>query len=270
MDINLKSEKPQLIHKDPKSFVIGGDMGDVIYHLLFIKKLGGTKYHIDPSGGANGGKGYIRDGYIACGNGNPGKFNLSKALFLLPLLKEQSYLTDVDLYTGDPATAWKHYDVHTGEYHKDDLGIQNLTFFHAKKYDLDLSDLDDPWLEVPSHPPQVSLGPNRNIIINRTPRYRGNDNYYFFNRQRFDQKGVFVGLPEEYQDFRQRYGCPNLPYIKTDTALELAEVVNAGDTFVGNGSLAASIAMGLGKNIEYEFCSVACHYMFNRSNMQLF
>jgi hypothetical protein len=266
MDINLKSE---LIHKDPKSFVIGGDMGDIVYHLLFIKKLGGTIYHIDPSGGADGGKGYIRNGYIRNGNGNPGKFNLTKALFLLPLIKEQSYLEDVDLYNGDPVESWKQYDVNASEYHKDDLGIPNLTYFHAKKYALELSELNDPWLEVSDGIEAIA---GRDTIINRTMRYRGNDNYYFFNRQRLNTNGVFVGLPQEYEDFVRRFGCPNLPHLSVQTGLELAQLIKAYPNFIGNGSLVASIAFGLGQNIEYEYCTPAmgAHYMFQRDNIKVF
>ena len=224
--------------------------------------LGGNKYHIDPWGG-----GYLRDGYIQCGDGNPPKFNLSKALFLLPLLKEQSYLKDVDLYTGDPTEAWNHYDVHAGEFHKDDLGMQNLTNFHAKKYGLDLKILNNPWLEVES---SQKIDDSRDIIINRTLRYRGNDNYYFFNRERINQRGAFVGLPQEHLDFVTRFSCPDLPYVQTNTALELAEVINGHHNFIGNGSLPASIAIGLGLNITYEFCHTACHYVFDRHNYNIF
>jgi hypothetical protein len=258
----LQEREKEFIHKDPKSFVIAGDMGDVIYHLLFIKTLGGKKYHIDPWGA-----GYLRDEVVQCGDGNPPKFNLTKALFLLPLLKEQTYLEDVDLYTGDSKDAWKSYDVHCGEFHKDDLGIQNLTFFHAKKYNLPLQILNEPWLEIES---TTRVETSRDIIINRSLRYRGNDNYYYFNREKLDKQGVFVGLPEEYLDFVRRFGCQNIPYVKTNTCLELAEVINAHPNFIGNGSLACSIAIGLGKNIEYEFCHTACHYMFQRENIKIF
>lgn len=258
----MKKRKNEFVHKDPKSFVMAGDMGDIIYHLLFIKILGGNKFHIDPNG-----RGYLRDGYIQNGDGNPPKFNLSKALFLLPLLKKQTYLNDVDLYSGDPTEAWKHYDVHAGEFHKDDLGIQNLTYFHAKKYNLPLELLNEPWLEVES---STKIDPNRDIVINRSLRYRGNDNYYFFNREKLNNQAVFVGLPEEYTDFVNRFACENVPYAKTDTCLSLAEVINGHPSFIGNGSLACSLALGLGKNIEYEFCHTSCHYMFRRNNIKLF
>ena len=237
----MNKRENEFIHKNPKSFIMAGDMGDIIYHLLFIKVLGGNKFHIDPNG-----KGYIREGYIKNGDGNPPKFNLSKALFLLPLLKEQSYLKDVDLYSGDPLEAWRQYDVHAGEFHKDDLGIQNLTYFHAKKYNLPLELLNDPWIEVES---STKIQPHRDTIINRSLRYRGNDNYYFFSREKLNNKGVFVGLPEEYKDFVDRFGCKDVPYVKTDTCLELAEVINGHPNFIGNGSLACSLAMGMGKNI---------------------
>jgi hypothetical protein len=252
----------EFVHKNPKSFVTSGDMGDVIYHLLFIKKLGGTKYHIDPSPTS-----YERNGYIRVGDGNPGKFNLTKALFLLPLIKKQSYLKDVDFYSGDPLNAWKDYDVHIGEYHKDDLGIQNLTYFHAKKYNLSLEDLNEPWLEVKA---ARRMDPNRDTVISRTLRYRGNDNYYYFNRGALNERGVFVGLEEEYTDFIQRFGCPNIPLRRVDTALEMAEVVNGHQRFIGNGSLVASMALGLGLAVEYEFCPTAAHYIFKRENINIF
>ena len=253
----------ELIHENPKSFVIAGDMGDVVYHLLFIKKLGAKKYHIDPWGGAN----YIRDGYIRCGDGNPGKFNLKKALFLLPLLKAQSYLDDVDLYTGEPSHAWKQYDVNASEYHKDELGTRNLTFFHAKKYRLDIKNLNEPWIEVGD---EFKLDPKKDMVISRSMRYRGNDNFYYFNKDAINERGIFVGLYEEFQDFVQRFGCTNVPYIQTDTALDLAQVINGCNTFIGNGSMPAALAIGLGLNVEYEFCPFASHYLFERSNLRIF
>ena len=85
-----------------------------------------------------------------------------------------------------------------------------------------------------------------------------------------NQRAVFVGLYEEYVDFVRRFGCDNIPYVKTDTALDLAEVINGHHNFVGNGSLAASIALGLGLNTHYEFCAQACHYMFKRDNIRIF
>jgi hypothetical protein len=269
MEIDLRQPPPrqELVYKDPKTFVIGGDMGDVIYHLLYIKKLGGTTYHIDPCGGPNGGTGYTREGYIRNGDGNPGKFNLTKALFLLPLIKAQNYLEDVDLYRNDPVDSWKFYDVNASEYHKDDLGIRNLTYFHAKKYNLALEDLNEPWLDVPD---AITVAPERDVVINRTLRYRGNDNYYFFNREDLNKRGVFVGLPDEYQDFRNRFGTMDIPYVRTHTALELARVIKGHKIFVGNGSLAASIALGLGLDVEYEYCLGASHYLFQRKNITVF
>ena len=258
----MEERENKFIHKNPKSFVSAGDMGDVIYHLLYIKILGGEKYHLIP-----GGQNYIRDGYIQCGDGSPPKFNLDSALFLLPLLREQKYLKDVDLYSEDPKDAWKFYDVHVGEFHKDDLGMQNLTDFHAKKYELPLQLLNDPWLEVEN---SRKFDNSRDTVINRTLRYRGNDNFYFFNREKLNQKAIFVGISEEYMEFVRRFQCPDIPFVKTDTALELAEIINGHPNFVGNGSLAASIATGLGVNMHYEFCHTACHYALERSNLNYF
>ena len=259
----------EFVYKNPKTFVMGGDMGDIIYHLLFIKKLGGNKFHLDPSGGHKGPKtnGYIRAGYIQNGNGTPGKFDLNKALFLLPLLKQQPYLQDVDLYSGDPIDAWMHYDAHGGEFHKDDLGIKNLTWFHAKKYNLSLDELQDPWIEVSG---VRDISKDRNIVVNRTLRYRGNDNFYHFQRDLINEKAIFVGLLDEYKDFVSKYHTTKVPFVVTNDCLELAQVIKGCDRFIGNGSLAASIAIGLGLQITYEFCPHASHYMFERDNFQVF
>jgi|TARA_Y100000310_G_scaffold138620_1_gene137598 hypothetical protein len=261
MEIDLRdTSKQELVYENPKTFVIGGDMGDVIHHLLFIKKLGGHTYHIDPSGGED----YIREGYI---KNMSGKFNLDKALFLLPLLKEQSYLKDVDLYSGKTSKSYQIYDVNVSEFHKDDLGIKNLVYFHAKKYNLDIKDLNEPWLEVTE---PIEVDSNRDIVINRTLRYRGNDNHYYFNREKLNERAVFVGIDEEYRDFVNRFGCAKIPCVVTNTSLELARVIKGHKHFIGNGSLAASIAIGLGLNINYEYCPHSAHYMFQRDNINVF
>jgi hypothetical protein len=247
-------------YTNPKTFVMGGDMGDLVYHLLFIKQLGGTTFHIDPSGGEE----YSRPGIADM---KKGKFNLSKALFILPLIKTQTYVEDVSFYSGRPCDAYKVYDVNAGEYAPEDISIRNLTHFHAKKYGLSLDNLNEPWLEVEK---KTSPDEGRDTIINRTTRYRGNDNYYFFNKHRIENKAIFVGLEEEYSDFVQRYSTPNLPYVQVNDALHMAEIINGHDKFIGNGSLACSIAMGLGKDIEYEYCPVASHYLFQRNNIEIF
>ena len=186
---------------------------------------------------------------------------------MLPLLKAQSYLDDVDLYSGDPVDSWKHYDVNASEYHKDELGTRNLTFFHAKKYRLDIKELNEPWIEVGE---DFTVDPQRDIVVNRTLRYRGNDNFYYFNRDTINERAIFVGLYEEFQDFVQRFGCNQVPFVQTDTALDLATIIKGCNTFMGNGSLTAAIAIGLGLNVEYEFCHQAAHYLFERSNLRIF
>ena len=250
----------ELKYKNPKTFVIGGDMGDIVYHLLFIKTLGGTTYHIDPSGGEE----YSRDGIIEM---KKGKFKLGSAIFMMPLIKAQSWLEDVDYYNGRASHSYKIYDVNASEYHKDDIGIRNLTHFHAKKYDLPLEVLNEPWLEVKESKPFM---PERDIIVNRTLRYRGNDNYYYFNKKRIEERGIFVGLQEEYVDFIQRFGMRNLPWGKVTDALDMAERIKAHKKFIGNGSLACSMALGVGLDIEYEYCPWASHYLFQRDNIKIF
>jgi len=65
-----------------------------------------------------------------------------------------------------------------------------------------------------------------------------------------DQQAVFVGLPDEYEEFKKLTGW-NLDYYPTRTMLELAEVIAGCDQFLGNQSVALSIAQGL--RVPYAF-----------------
>jgi len=67
----------------------------------------------------------------------------------------------------------------------------------------------------------------------------------------------FVGLPEEYEDFRNRYALPNLIHHRCATAVELAEAIGAARVFIGNQSLAFAIAEGLKVNRALESCELA-------------
>jgi hypothetical protein len=60
-----------------------------------------------------------------------------------------------------------------------------------------------------------------------------------------DKESLFVGLPEEYEAFKQATGW-DIDYYPTKTLLELAEIIAGAEAYVGNQSLGLSIAIGLG------------------------
>jgi hypothetical protein len=223
-------------------------MGDTIYSLLFTKILEIQKLFID-------------------GGCNTVKFNWKSANFLLPLIEFQPYLQNkVTLYSN------QNYDYNYGD-HPDNIPVitgTNLTNYHASKFNLiDDERIHQPWLYAPiNNDPAIK---NKKIIINRTHRYHGNNQFYYdFLKYFHVSQLLFLGLEEEYDSFNKDFGNPNIDYIKTPTSLELASIINSIPTFVGNQSLICAIATGLGKNAFIEYCPGAANYIFNRQNIQYF
>jgi hypothetical protein len=229
------------------SFKISGDMGDIIYSLLYAKILKTKKIFIDSSGG----KDYIRDGFI---RNVKTKFNLKSAEFLMPLLEKQSYVK-VEIYNSQP------YDFDMSEFDYRDITIRDLNIFHSKKFpNFDLNLLNQKWLECNTN--IIDPVPERQLIISRSLRYLGNDNYYYLNLDRISKNGIFVGIEEEYKRFVELYNC-KIPFFKGKNCLDVANFISKKTNFLGNGSLVCSIAIGLGLKIEYEYCIHASHYKFN-------
>ena len=54
-----------------------------------------------------------------------------------------------------------------------------------------------------------------------------------------------MGLPEEYEAFKRATGW-DIPYQPTTSLLEVAEYIAGADAFIGNQSVALSVAIGLG------------------------
>jgi ADP-heptose:LPS heptosyltransferase len=100
------------------------------------------------------------------------------------------------------------------------------------------------WLTVPN--PRPIAG--KPYVINRTARWLPTDTRDTWDQWRFEgveKESVFVGLPEEYKAFKQFSGW-DIEYVQTNNMLELAEVIAGAGQFVGNQSVALSMAIGLG------------------------
>ena len=231
------------------SFKICVDMGDLIYSLLYMRLLNTKKVYID------GGCGTV-------------KFNWDSAKFLLPLIQYQKYLSAdaVEIYSN------QSYDYNYGDHPNNIMVVVNtdLTDYHASKFGLENDiRIHEPWLTAPIS--DDSKLKHKKVIINRTLRYRGNNSFYYdFLKYFHPSQLLFLGIEEEYESFNKDFGNPNIEYIKTDSSLELATIINTVPTFVGNQSLICSIATGLGKNAFIEYCPVAANYLFNRQNIQYF
>lgn len=105
-----------------------------------------------------------------------------------------------------------------------------------------------PWLTVPN--PKSIEG--RSIVINRTGRWvpeERNPAWDELKKTGADAKSIFVGLPQEYEAFKAHTGWSEIQYVPTQTLLDVAELIAGCETFIGNQSVALSVAIGLG--VEY-------------------
>jgi ADP-heptose:LPS heptosyltransferase len=108
-----------------------------------------------------------------------------------------------------------------------------------------------PWLTVPK--PRRLEG--KVGVVNRTTRWVSPElppQYEQWRLDGIDRECVFVGLASEYEKFKQDTGW-DIDYYPTPTLLDLAEVIAGAETFIGNQSMALSVAIGLGT--EY-FCEL--------------
>ena len=79
------------------------------------------------------------------------------------------------------------------------------------------------------------------IIINRSPRY--NEDYFDYTLLK-DYDCGFIGLEEEYEDFKKKYGDWST-YLKITSAADVAKFIGGSKLFVGNQSSCKAIAEGL-------------------------
>jgi hypothetical protein len=179
----------------------------------------------------------------------------------------QDYITDVVVWDG---THDVDLDRFRGVLFRGFEGnyVQAMCMTHNLPFDK--SDLEQTWLTA-------DVYRKKPVVVNRTVRYRDWDYGVQIWRQMYrdghmDESAVFVGTDAEYDDFVSTIG-PIDRVVVTDI-LEMADLINGCDLFVGNQSLAYSLAIGLGKTTVLETIKIKplinneCY--FPRSNCSYF
>jgi hypothetical protein len=150
---------------------------------------------------------------------------------LEPLLSRQEYINELAVYEGGAVD----YDLDVtrdAPFRTDRLGICRW-YFYVFGITCDLS---QPWLKVDPDPSFK----NR-IVVARSKRYRNLTFSYKF----LEQYGapVFVGLADEYEDFRSQ--VPQSEWVEVKDFYQLARIIAGSRLFIGNQSFPYSIAEGL-------------------------
>lgn len=217
------------------NFSHSGAIGDIVYHLPIVKKLGGGVFHILPCS--------------RYPTSNDAQFK-----GLAPLLERQSYITRVEWSerpVGINFDAWRA---------RLDFG-KNLTDQAAQWLGMDSFDPLESWLDVtPNLQAPVVFARSHQINFSHTfdwpmlvRKYKG--------------RSVFLGHPDEHEVFCRGYG--EVPYYPTGDLLEAARVIAGSRLFIGNPTALTAIAEGLKVNTIIASAPFVDHCVYyKRPNVQ--
>ena len=225
-----------------KRFKHSGTHGDLIYSLSVMKYLGGGEFYLH----LNQIEWIVQHYYNSqVDTFHRGRMSQEDFNFMRSFLAAQSFINAVDIMQND--TEITHnldrfrplFVGHPGNYidiYCHAFGILDAAERNAIR--------TTPWLTVPT--PRIIKG--KNHIINRTARWitsEINPVWALLKEKGTDESSVFIGLPQEYDAFKEATGW-NIDYYPTPTMLDMAEVIAGSEQFIGNQSLGLSLAIGLG------------------------
>lgn len=232
-----------------KKFKHSGTFGDMIQSLALMKHFGGGEFylHLDQIS-------FLVKFYYGR-EAEPiykGKMNIEDFEFIKEFLESQSYISKVDIL--DPLSTEITHNLDK---------FRSLFVHHPANYittycmafgihDKDMQNMisQGPWLTCPNS----YINEEKPFIVNRTSRYvqdTCHPQWKLWKEQGLDEQSLFVGLEEEYENFKNLTQW-NIEYKPTKTMLELAQVIAGSKMFIGNQSVALSIAQGLGVNYTFE------------------
>ena len=213
--------------KNEISFLHSGHLGDLTNALPIIKEISKTKkcnYFIEAEKKIPL---HVLDNLHPFGNYY---LNKNSVKMILPLLKRQPYLNNVDVYDG------QKIDIDLNFFRELPINFNidsvrwysHLTGVHPN--------LNEPYIEVNNH---KSLK-NKIIIIRSSRRKNSLINYKFLNRH---DDLFFLGLKNEFDDLKTQ--IENLNFYNCKNFLEMAEIIKDSKLFIGNLSFGYTLAEGL-------------------------
>lgn len=233
------------------NFYTAGTFGDTIYSLNTVKILGGGNMYVKLNALDELARTLL--GWPDAGPAK-GRYTEKDYQMLEPLLSAQDYLDTVAIWQGETADYdfLDHY-----KYHMINGWQGNQTECYALTQGMNIHDpelkkklLFEPWL-TPVEPIKI---PNKPIVVNRTVRHLygpPSEEWYYYVENGLGEMGVFVGTPQEHDDFQKLFNT-KIEYYETKDLLELAKVIQGCEQFIGNQSVGLSIAIGLGKSYQCE------------------
>lgn len=227
----------------PLSFLHAGQLGDMVFALAAIKRLGGGALYVHP-------KLY---GCAALDN--------KPHAAILPLLRSQPYVSSIRMWKGEPVD----YDLRDFPNHalNPNNTVRNLVDCHMGACQLPDTDHSQPWLIV--KPRKLH---EKQVIISRSALYI-NPRFDWHSILRHHRKrAIFLGLPKEYARFKNKFGA-DINFEPTENLYEVAELVAGADLFIGNQCVPFAIAEGLKKPVILEASATHPSCVFPRKGIRI-
>ena len=222
------SDRPNVFHHS-------GDLGDIIYSLATVKALGGGVLYLSP------------DNKFPFPGRTRLKLDHPMANLYTPFIEFQDYIWQCKYTPTTPFSTDRDLNKFRLAYQfKSPDNFASLYHLHAKPFGVILD--ESPWLKVDRK--MTAVG--RPILINCTARYQ--NGHFPWQRlvRKYGGQMVFVGIEEDYVQFRNRIGLPCPPWVPTANIMELARLIAGAGVLIGNQSAPMAIALGLGQNVIQE------------------
>lgn len=219
-----------------------GALGDLIYSLSVVRKMGGGSFLVALNNLINTGIEYgYRPEHLSMEH--DGRLTVEDYTMLRPLLERQSYITDAGIWNREAVIPDVDLDRFRAVLFRSFEGNYVEAYHRTFNIPFKLEDYDLPWLEADA----TTVRP---IVVSRTARYRDPNGESGWRDVVGDadlaNNGIFVGTPGEHRDFQAAIGI-EVPYHPVQNFLELANVVAGAELVVANQNFVYSLAMGLGK-----------------------
>ena len=228
-------------------------MGDIIYSLPVIKAKGKGNIYISPNHNLEMKmKSKNLKFFSVKQDGSKSGIDKAKFEFIKDLLEKQTYISSAfyeDLKCGIDLDLFRSCSIFNTTQER-----------YIKKFDVPKNIYNKPWLIAD----KIYLS---KVIFSRTKRYQ-NKLFPWTNFVKQYPEALFLGTSEEYKDFCEEFG--EVKFHKSDNALELANIINACELFIGNQSFLYSVAESLKKQTIQETCVCPHDCLFPRNNATYF
>lgn len=216
-------------------FYHAGEIGDLIYGLYTMMKLGGGILCV--------GK------HADIASGHPRGISEELFGFIRSLLDAQPYISAVEWTRVTPKETTHDLNTFREFWYGDKVktALKNLGYhkpyslaaMHAAAFGIIL-DESEPWITPVANPELNRF----KVVVSRSERYTNDDFPWKEIVKRYGDNAGFVGLDSEYEAFCSEFG--NVERAPVSSLADISSYLDSAEMFIGNQSSPNAVALGMG------------------------